>query len=95
MVRCKTMPDGNKICCVPYTRWNCYNVTQANVENRWREYYKKYDLIQTPIATNYWYNNIPKIPKEQIPEYEKRYIINYEQYLGVPFLVLRERSTAF
>lgn len=86
----------NGIKCLPYTRINCYSVQNENVNNAWIEYYKKYDLIQYPISTfvksTLWYENIPKIPKEQIPQYEKEYIITPQQFQGQPFLILRKRD---
>ena len=91
MVKCK----GNSLC--PIDRICCQKILNNNVNGAWKEYYKKYDLIQYSIATfstaSFWYQNIPKIPKEQIPIYEKEYLVYPQEFKGVPFLILRKKGT--
>lgn len=81
----------------PINRICCQKILNNNVKGAWKEYYRKYDLIQYAIATytkaQLWYDTIPKIPKNQIPIYEKKYIIFRQEYEGVPFLILRKKGT--
>lgn len=83
--------------CLPNNRVSCLFVQNQNVNKAWIEYYKKYDLIQYPISTfvrtTLWYQNIPKIPKDQIPIYEKEYIIRPQEFQGQPFLILIKRGS--
>ena len=96
MVRCKDLLSDEK-CCLPFSETTCEFVVNRNVNNAWIEYYKKYDLIQYPISTfvrtTLWYQNIPKITKDQIPIYEKEYIIIPQQFEGQPFLLLIKRGS--
>ncbi len=45
MVRCKDLL-GDEKCCLPFSETACEFVLNKNVNDAWKEYYKKYDLIQ-------------------------------------------------
>jgi hypothetical protein len=96
MVKYKNLLNDKKYC-LPFSETTCEFVVNRNVNSAWIEYYKKYDLIQYPISTfvrtTLWYKNIPKIPKDQIPIYEKEYIIIPQEFEGQPFLLLIKRGS--
>lgn len=71
---------------------SCENITECNLNGNWKQYFRTYDLIQVPITTGYWNNPIPKIPKNKIPEFEKKYVVLRLDYQGVPYLLLKERD---
>ena len=78
-------------CYIGYTPQNCWAATQINVEQKWKEYYEKYDLLEYTLGAVNYFNTLNKIPKDEIPEYEKFYFIFPREYLGVPYLILRQR----
>lgn len=86
-------PSIKPRCNIGYTPQNCWLVTQLNVEDSLKEYYKKYDLLtfRLPATGANWYNTIDKIPKDKIPDYEKFYNIFYENYMGVEYLILQQK----
>lgn len=81
-------------CNIGYTPQNCWAINTINVEERLRQYYKEYDLLQYTLGAVNYYNGINKIPKNKIPEYEKYYFIIREEYFGVKYLILRLRPGA-
>ena len=60
--------------------------------SKWKEYYRKYDILQVPLLSSYWNKNIPKINCEEIPKLEKKYIIIRQEFQGVKYLLLKDRS---
>jgi len=70
----------------------CEIATQCNLNARQREFYKVYDIIQVPIAGNYFDNPIKKINENEIPIYEIKYIVLRLEFQGVPYLLLKQRD---
>jgi len=87
-------PSMEPRCNIGYTPQNCWLVTQLNVEEAWRNYYKKFDLLvfRLPTTGANWYNTIDKIPKDKIPFYEQFYNIFFREYLGVEYLILQQKA---
>jgi len=79
--------------CLGYTPQRCWGITQLNVEDAWKEYYTKYDLLEYRLfATGAnWYNTIDKIPADKIPYYEQFYNIFFRDFMGVPYLILQAK----
>jgi len=93
MVQHKTLAEDGSRCNIGYTPQNCWLVTQLNVEEAWREYYTKYDLLEfrLPATGLNWYNTVDKIPKDKIPFYEQFYNIYFRDYFGVEYLILQQK----
>ena len=53
----------------------CENITQCNLNAHQREFYKVHDIVQVPIAGNYFDNPIKKIKEDEIPIYEIKYVV--------------------
>jgi hypothetical protein len=70
----------------------CENITQCNLNAHTREFYKFHDIVQVPIAGNYFDNPIKKIKEDEIPAYEVKYIVLRQEFQGVPYLLLKQRD---
>jgi hypothetical protein len=70
----------------------CENITQCNLNSHQREFYRLHDIVQVPIAGNYFDNPIKKIKEDEIPAYEVKYVVLRQKFQGVPYLLLKQRD---
>jgi hypothetical protein len=88
MVQFKKLNDLNR---VQYCDC-CEIVTQCNLNAHQREFYRFHDILQVPIAGNYFDNPIKKIKEDEIPIYEIKYVVLRQEFQGVPYLLLKQRD---
>jgi hypothetical protein len=70
----------------------CENITLCNLNSHQRNFYKVHDIMQVPIAGNYFDNPIKKIKENEIPAYEIKYEVLRQEFQGVPYLLLKQRD---
>ena len=85
--------NEKRTCNVRVDPQTCYVITQQNVINSNKLFFETHDLRSFGLRGITTYEGIPKIPKDQYPELEKTFFLNFYEFEGVPYVVLIRRPT--
>jgi len=83
--------SDKRTCNVNVDAQTCWAITQNNVNNSNKMFFQTHDLRSFTLRGIVTYEGIPKIPKDQYPELEKTFYLNFYEFEGVPYVVLIKR----
>lgn len=84
-----------KTCVIPLDPQSCWSLGQQNQIAINQRFFKGHDLKQFYIQGKVGYQGITKIPPAEYPIYEKEYILGFNTYYGVNYVILTRRPAPF